>query len=62
WYTIQDNGSREEYARFDSSTYGRTVYKEGMDFAEINSYETFFKTKEECQKYCDYLNEREQDA
>ncbi|SCY99271.1 MULTISPECIES: hypothetical protein [unclassified Lysinibacillus] len=60
WYEINDFGSRDEYARFDSnSQYAKSVYKEGMDFNTIELYSTFFKTKEECQAYCDYLNEQE---
>lgn len=61
WYQINNFNSRDEYARFDeSSQYAKAVYKEGMDYSEISEYSTFFKTKEECQAYCDYLNSKEE--
>lgn len=60
WYQINNFDTRDEYARFDeSSQYAETVYKEGLPYDEITRYSTFFKTKEECQAYCDYLNEQE---
>lgn len=32
------------------------IYSPEMKFEEIDKYRTLFKTKEECQKYCDWLN------
>lgn len=60
WYEINNFDSRDEYCRFDSnSQYAKAVYKEDMSYESIESYSTFFKSKEECQKYCDYLNSKE---
>lgn len=60
WYEINNFDSRDEYARFDSnSQYAKVVYKEDMPYESIEKYSTFFKSKEECQAYCDYLNEQE---
>lgn len=60
WYEINNFDSRDEYCRFDSSSqFARAVYNKDMSFEKIDNYWTFFKTKEECQLYCDYLNEQE---
>jgi hypothetical protein len=32
------------------------MYDGGMKFEDINSYNTYFKNVEDCQKYCDWLN------
>ncbi|BAK15819.1 predicted ATPase [Solibacillus silvestris StLB046] len=59
WYEINNFDSNDEYGRFDSSSqFAKAVYKEDMPYESIESYSTFFKTKEECQKYCDYLNSK----
>jgi len=31
--------------------------KKNLKFEDLDRYNTFFKTEEECQKYCDWLNE-----
>lgn len=60
WYEINNFDSRDEYCRFDSSSqFAKAVYKEGMPYDSIDNYSTFFKSKDECQKYCDYLNSKE---
>ena len=59
WYEIKNFDSRDEYCRFDSnSIFAKSVYNKDMPFDEIDYYSTFFKTKEECQLYCNYLNEK----
>ncbi len=57
WYREQQN-SDYDYYRYDSSTLAEKVYDETMGFEDIDKY-IFFKTKEECQKYCNWLNEKE---
>ena len=60
WYDINNFDSDDEYGRFDSSSqFAKAVYKEDMPYESIENYSTFFKTKEDCQKYCDYLNSKE---
>jgi hypothetical protein len=45
----------EYYSSYRNSIYIDEVYKEGSSFEDIDE-KTFFRTKEDCQKYCDYLN------
>jgi len=35
-----------------------TIYDDGMDYQDINKYSIYFETEEECQKYCDWLNQK----
>jgi hypothetical protein len=60
WYKqIIDN--QDEYFKFDtSSDYGglKNVYK-GEEYDTLKYYETFFKDRNDCQKYCDWLNKNE---
>lgn len=53
WYIVDD---KDDYASYDFSTFAKVVYNDGMDYKGLNTYDTFFKTKEECQSFCDYLN------
>lgn len=73
-FAVRDNYSRNLlvwYKRFEKDDYfnvfniydsGGTVpeniYKEGMEYEGLTSYRIYFKTEEECQKYCDWLNSR----
>ncbi len=45
---------------FDSglSYFCRTIYKDGMDYEGLNSLDTFFDSREDCQTYCDWLNQK----
>src|SRR5699024_3142901 len=56
WYKLKRED--EEYLSYDRLTrYAKHIYNDDMDYENIESiYDTFFKTKEECQKYCDWLN------
>lgn len=55
WYKqVDDDGYTYNFSEFAD-----TVYKEGMKFEDIDHRETFFKTKEECQRYCDWLNSKQ---
>ena len=60
WYKMKTDNGRD-YAVWDSSTFAKTIYNEDMKFENINKYDTFFKSEEECQKYCDYLNAEEEE-
>ena len=59
FYRPYTDRSDEGLVYESDSTHADKVYKEGMDFEKLKSWNTFFKTKEECQKYCDYLTEKE---
>ncbi|RBP89365.1 hypothetical protein DFO70_11112 [Cytobacillus firmus] len=43
----------------DSSIFVDDIYSPKMKFDDLGAYSTFFKTKEECQAYCDYQNSKE---
>ncbi|WP_226035707.1 hypothetical protein [Aquibacillus saliphilus] len=54
WYQYDD-----EYGSMRYSTKADSFYKKGMKYEDVNRYNTFFKDKEDCQKYCDHLNNEE---
>lgn len=45
-----------DWASLDSSTFARTFYTSSLKYEDLERYSTFFKSKEECQAYCDWLN------
>jgi hypothetical protein len=47
-----------DWASLDSSTYAKTFYTNELKYDDIERYSTFFKSKEECQLYCDWLNKQ----
>lgn len=55
WYRkYSDDGDGFTY---DSSIHANSIYSSNINFKDVNEYNTFFKTKEECQAYCDWINE-----
>lgn len=54
WYKLE-NYDKDEYFEKDSK-FAECVYDENMKYEDVNAYRTFFKSKEDCQKYCDWLN------
>ena len=53
YYTVTDN---DEYDRYEATN---EVYtSSGIDFADVNKHRAVFLRQEDCQKYCDWLNER----
>jgi hypothetical protein len=57
WYRQYNDD--EDGLVYDSSIRAEYIYSSDMDFKDIKQYSTFFKTKEECQRYCDFLNSKE---
>lgn len=57
WYKPYKNS--DEGFTFYSSKVARCVYEKGMDYEQLDSYNTLFKNKEDCQAYCDWLTEKE---
>jgi hypothetical protein len=53
WYKHDDE--YESYS-YKSSNFAKVVYSENMIYDDLDYYDTYFKDKEECQKYCDWLN------
>lgn len=54
WYRL--NGSSDDEYFSSDSKYADYIYNQDMEYKDINAYRTFFKSKEDCQKYCDWLN------
>ena len=53
YYTVTD---KDEYDRYEAIN---EVYTSSdIDFAEVKQYKAVFLRQEDCQKYCDWLNER----
>lgn len=48
--------AERDYDYAVSSTFCETTYNADMKYEDVSQYSTFFKTEEECQGYCDYLN------
>lgn len=48
-----------DYASHDS-VFAETIWNSDMKYENLSYYRTFFKTPEECQGYCDYLNINEE--
>jgi hypothetical protein len=58
WY--RQYSDDEDGLAYDSSIHADEIYSLDMKFEDLKRYSTFFKTKEECQSYCDYLNSEEE--
>ncbi len=58
WYRQYSDG--EDGLVSDYSITADCIYSPEMKFEELSKYTTFFKTEEECQGYCDYLNTKEE--
>ncbi|WP_342025760.1 hypothetical protein AADC60_24670 [Cytobacillus pseudoceanisediminis] len=56
WYR-QYSDDRDGFT--DSSIHAEDIYSTEKKFEDLKQYSTFFKTEEECQAYCDYLNSKE---
>lgn len=55
WYKPYEDGDG-----YSSGDVPECIYQEGMKYEDIKSYyRAYFKSKEECQKYCDWLIEKE---
>jgi hypothetical protein len=54
WY--RQYSDNEDGFVSDSSIHADYIYSPNISFEELKQYNTFFKTKEECQEYCDWLN------
>ena len=66
-YELSDKyqGIKEEsdLAMCSCATYAREIVDHNKDFNEIDAEDkTFFTTKEECQEFCDYMNEKEENS
>lgn len=59
WYKMKPGShGDDDYCSLDgSSTFASAIYSPEMSYESIKQYDTFFKTIEDCQKYCDWLNQ-----
>jgi hypothetical protein len=60
WYTEHCERDNDDYYTYYSTNYADEFYSEDINFEDIDSYKVYFKTIEDCQKYCDYLNNKEE--
>jgi len=58
WYTVEESSYDKEEYYSHNTTFAETIYNTEMSFENLNTYKTFFKTIEECQTYCDWLNKK----
>lgn len=56
FYAWYDYKEREDY---HSSTGCKHLYDGQVEYDKIDEYGTFFKTAEDCQRYCDWLNKKQ---
>lgn len=57
WYRMCEENTYD-YAEHSSSHYAECVYDGSLKYEDMKQYETYFKTAEECQGYCDWLTEK----
>ena len=57
WYKKIKYNNRDEERFEGDSVSGHEIFNENMEYKDVG-YHTVFKTQEECQKYCDYLNKK----
>jgi len=58
WYNQITDGN-DEYFKFDSASAGGSSLKNhyhGEEYNTLKYYETFFENRNDCEKYCDWLN------
>ena len=46
----------EDGFTYDTSIVAERIYNSDMNYSDLNTFYTFFKTKDECKQYCDWLN------
>jgi len=58
WYKIKQSDDYD-YAsyRSGSSDLAKSIYQDGMNFKDLDRSDTYFKSKDDCKRYCDWLNE-----
>jgi len=54
WFKMKHEDDYD-WCGYESSTLAKTVYNSDMKFEDMDHY-TYFQSKEDCQKYCDWLN------
>lgn len=59
WYKVKNEGKDDEYLS-NMTNYCRLTYK-GEPFESLKDkyYDIYFENEEDCQRYCDYLNNKE---
>lgn len=58
WYElkIEPKDRDSDYDHCRSTNRAEVIYNSDMKFEDLNRHEIFFREKEDCQKYCDFLN------
>jgi len=62
WYKMKQSDDYD-YASYRSggSDLVKSIYQDGMNFKDLDRCDTYFKSKDDCQKYCDWLNENSEE-
>jgi uncharacterized protein YdcH (DUF465 family) len=58
WFRARNEGKKDEYFSNESTDYCDATYS-GQEYSSLDKYGTFFAEQTDCQKYCDYLNNKE---
>lgn len=59
WYKRNEEKSEDEYFSYGGSDVLKTIWNESMNYNDSLCHPgIYFKTEMDCQKYCDWLNER----
>ena len=56
WFKVHEERDYDYYS--NDSNLVKEVYESGIDYEKINTCRVYFRTIEECQKYCDWFNEK----
>ncbi|MEK3718926.1 hypothetical protein [Paenibacillus sp. FSL R7-0333] len=60
WYkSIPKKDADDDYASYESSTHLDQLYVPGMEYEKLSKWSTFFKDKDDCQRFCNWLTEQE---
>lgn len=60
FYKLKESMRKEEdYGEYAISNSPENIYDGTQKFDDLQRHSTFFKNKEECQMYCDYLNAKQ---
>lgn len=59
WYKENRERDEDDYYQYQSSNFAETLYNSEMKYDDLTAYNTYFVSKKECQKYCDWLNNKQ---
>lgn len=57
WYRMNREDDHD-WGEYQSSTFAEIIYTKDMKYEDLKYYNVFFKSEEDCKKYCDWLNSK----